>query len=43
MFDEVDGEGALGDISAGLSWKLDTLASKVTEYNWIFLADEREE
>ena len=43
VFDEVDGEGALGDVAAGLSRELDTLTSEITKDDRILLTDEWEE
>ena len=43
VLDEIDGEGTLGDVSAGLSGELDALASEVTKDDWIFLENEGEE
>ena len=42
VFDEVDGEGTLGNISTGLSGKLDALASEITKDDRVFLEDEGE-
>ena len=43
VFDEVDGEGTLDNISTGLSGQFDRLASEVTQDDGIFFADEGEE
>ena len=43
VLDEMDGEGALGDVSAGLSGKFDALASEITKDDWVFLENEGEE
>ena len=42
VFDEMNGEGALGNVSTRLCGKFDTLASEVTKDDWIVLEDERE-
>ena len=43
VFDEVDGEGTLGDVSTRLCGKFDTLASEITKDDWVFFEDEGEE
>ena len=42
VFDKIDGESTLGDVSAGLSGKLDALASEITKDDRVFLEDEGE-
>ena len=43
VLDEIDGEGTLGDVSAGLSGELDALASEITKDDWIVFEDEGKE